>query len=560
MPTLSPKRCLQLLNNTFGRSVLMVFLSVLTSLALGATSTEITLKTVREEMRFDLKEFSVPAGGRVHLHFTNDDPLPHNVIICLPRELCSPGEPEDNGMEVAQAAWALGGDGDAMQWIPKHPRVFLASRMLKEGERQTLSFDAPARPGKYPFVCTLPGHAMLMFGTVHVQAPVPGLQDLHYTVFRSGAHRTFPDFATFRENVVSRGVLPDGLLDATPIDLNDHYAMEFTAILEIPQDGDYTFSLAGDKGTQLFIDGDLKVDHRTGHSARAIKVTKLSLTAGVKKILLRYWHQLGEDPEVSLVWSGPGFEERALSRINLVEKKRQNDGDRLAGMHLSPENGRPFFYRNYLADLSRGGFAIGFPAGANVTWDPEHLNLSTLWAGDFLDAKTHRTSRGSGTIKPSGYEVILPIVGPALVSQPAETVAPSSRFLGYQFTPSGDPIFRYRVGGVEVEESLSAEGDPRKNTLKMIRTLSLKVAEGDVSEFLLRLASSPQFQLSEQGLVILDHLRLSMDGVTPELRVTPTGAEWVAPLQIAKASSVIRLEYHWLATADRDRTSAHLSH
>lgn len=560
MRTPSSPYGIQTLSRMLKLPLLAVLAGLLASLAHGATTTEITLKTVREEMRFDLKEFSVPVGGRVNLHVSNDDALPHNVIICLPREVCSPGEPEDNGMEVAQAAWALGADGDALQWIPKHPRVFLASRMLKEGERQTLSFDAPARPGKYPFVCTLPGHAMLMFGTVHVQAPVPGLRDLHYTMFRSGAHRVFPDFATFREHIISQGVLADGLLNATPIALDDHYAMEFTATLEIPLEGEYTFSLAGDKGTQLFLDGELKVDHRTGHSARAIKAAKLSLTAGVKKILFRYWHQLGEDPEVSLVWSGPGFEERALSRINLVEKKRQNDGDRLAGMHLSPENGKPVFYRNYLADLPQGGFAIGFPAGANVSWDPRHLNLSTLWAGDFLDAKAHRTSRGMGAIKPSGYEAILPIQGPALVPRQGETTALPSRLLGYRFTASGDPIFRYRVGDVEVEEALSAQGDPRNTTLKLVRILSLTSTEERDSEFFLRLASSPRFQSSNQGLVIPDQLRLSTDGMIPELRTTPTGAEWVVPLQITNAPTRIRLEYHWLATATRAHLSSHLSH
>src|SRR5690606_5545330 len=201
----------------------------------------------------------------------------------------------------------------------------------------------------------------LMFGTMHVQANVAGLQDLRYTIYRTGPLKAFPDFEEIRPNVIHSGTLPDGLIEAAPIAIADHYAIEFTATLPIPEDGDYTFSLAADKGTQLFIDGELAIDHHTGHSARAIKSGTVPLTAGDRRIIMRYWHQLGDDPEASLVWSGPGFEERVLSRLNLVERKRQNDGDRLAGMHLNPTAGEAVFYRNFLADIPKGGFAVGLP-------------------------------------------------------------------------------------------------------------------------------------------------------------------------------------------------------
>lgn len=530
---------------------------MLTIACLRAETVELSLKTIREQMRFDLKELHVPVGSRVNLHIFNDDGLPHNVVICLPRELCSPGEPEDNGMEVAQAAWELGAEGDARHWVPKHPRVLLASRMLKDGERQTLSFDAPARPGQYPFVCTLPGHAMLMFGTLHVQVPVAGLQDVNYTMFRCGPHLSFPDFSTFRDNVIARGVLSDGLLDATPADINDHYAMEFTATLEIPQDGDYTFSLAGDKGTQLFIDGTLAVDHRTGHSARAIKVAKLPLKAGPRKLLYRYWHQLGEDPVVSLVWSGPGFEERALSRINLVEQKRQNDGDRLAGMHLAPQNGEPVFYRNYLADLPKGGFAVGFPSGANASWNPDELTLGTLWAGDFLNVTAHRTSRGAGAIKPAGYEAVQPTQGPAFVGARTPSPALIYHLLGYRFTPSRDPIFRYRVGNVEVEETLASRGSPADDTLVLTRSFVLTASTDAAPDLLLRLADRPGLRLSPDGGIVDEKLRIRVEGAVTELRDAKGGRELVARVPFHDQRSHLLVEYRWLATAAKASVHTH---
>ncbi len=42
--------------------------------------------------------------------------------------------------------------------------------MLQPGETQALSFDAPAEPGIYPYVCTYPGHWRRMYGALYVVA------------------------------------------------------------------------------------------------------------------------------------------------------------------------------------------------------------------------------------------------------------------------------------------------------------------------------------------------------------------------------------------------------
>ncbi|MFO1450135.1 MAG: plastocyanin/azurin family copper-binding protein [Opitutaceae bacterium] len=528
----------------------------------AAPAVSIAIRTVREEMRFDVREFHVPVGERVRLTFKNDDGLPHNLLICLPREVCAPGATEDNGLEVAQAAWALGGEGPERQWIPQHPRVFASTNMLEQGRQQTLEFDAPTRPGRYPFLCTFPGHAAMMWGTMHVQTRVDGLKDLRYRILRCGPRLTYPDFDSLRGDVLAEGALPDGLLRADPVTVSEAYAAEFTASLEIPLAGDYTFVLAGDRGTQLFIDGRLAVDHQAGHSARALKSGKISLAAGTRRILLRYWHPLGDDPEVSLVWSGPGFDERALSRINLVERKRQNDGDRLLGMQLHPESGEPVLYRNALADTPKGGFALGFPSGASLSWDPQNAGPVTFWAGDFLDVTSHRTSRGAGVVKPAGFSVVRPFQGPTfLVVTDTTTPRPALvRRLGLHLDRSRTPHFRSRVEEVEVEEYFSTRGEITRDTLVLERHLTFLTPSGTPPGLVVRLASRPHLTLTA-GEVILDgKLGLRLVGAVADLRPVHGQDELLVPVAFQNRKASFVVEYRWLSTAAQAHAAAVHAH
>ena len=70
---------------------------------------------------------------------------------------------------MAKAAEKLGADGFDLQWRPDHPAILHATKMLNQGETQELSFLAPAKPGEYPYVCTFPGHHILMRGVMKVE-------------------------------------------------------------------------------------------------------------------------------------------------------------------------------------------------------------------------------------------------------------------------------------------------------------------------------------------------------------------------------------------------------
>ena len=117
----------------------------------------ITISTIEDKMLYDIKEFNVETGKSVILTFKNKDFPPHNLLIV------KPGKAD----EVANLAIALGNDGFGKQWRPDTPLILWGSTMIDYDDETVISFTTPP-PGDYPYVCTFPGHAMMMRGVMKV--------------------------------------------------------------------------------------------------------------------------------------------------------------------------------------------------------------------------------------------------------------------------------------------------------------------------------------------------------------------------------------------------------
>jgi plastocyanin len=109
-------------------------------------------------LRYDTSAFSVRPGAEVELVFSNFDEMLHNLLITRP------GARE----RVVQAALELGANAADREFVPASPDVLWATKLVPTGEFFTLRFTAPTTPGNYPYVCTMPGHGIVMFGTMMV--------------------------------------------------------------------------------------------------------------------------------------------------------------------------------------------------------------------------------------------------------------------------------------------------------------------------------------------------------------------------------------------------------
>ena len=118
---------------------------------------KITIACIKEKLLYDTKKFTVRTGQKVTVLFKNDDYPPHNLIFVKP----------GTADEVAALAIALGAEGFAKQFRPDTDKILWGSTMLEHGQRATIQFTAPT-PGDYPYVCTFPGHSIIMRGVMHV--------------------------------------------------------------------------------------------------------------------------------------------------------------------------------------------------------------------------------------------------------------------------------------------------------------------------------------------------------------------------------------------------------
>ena len=120
---------------------------------------EITIACIKEKLMYDTKEFTVRQGQDVTLTFRNNDIPDHNLFIV------KPGTAE----QVAMKALLMGAEGLAKGYRPETDDILWGTKMLKNGEEEVLRFTAPA-PADYQYVCTFPGHGILMRGVMHVVA------------------------------------------------------------------------------------------------------------------------------------------------------------------------------------------------------------------------------------------------------------------------------------------------------------------------------------------------------------------------------------------------------
>lgn len=131
--------------------------------ASAAVVSEITIKPDAADptgMKYDVKSFKVKAGQKIKLTFENNHPTlpqPHNVCI---GKLGSKAT-------IIQVAMSAATMPNAMEkgFIPESPDIIAHTKLLQMGQKETIEFTLPAA-GEYPYICTFPGHGLLMNGTI----------------------------------------------------------------------------------------------------------------------------------------------------------------------------------------------------------------------------------------------------------------------------------------------------------------------------------------------------------------------------------------------------------
>ena len=112
-------------------------------------------------LKFAQAELRAKAGERLSLTLSNPDAVPHNWVLIAPGKLAAIGD--------ATNKMITDPNGLARHYVPESPDVLAYTDMTNPGTQFTIHFDAPKSPGRYPYLCTFPGHWVVMNGVLVVE-------------------------------------------------------------------------------------------------------------------------------------------------------------------------------------------------------------------------------------------------------------------------------------------------------------------------------------------------------------------------------------------------------
>lgn len=112
-------------------------------------------------LSFATRLVRVKAGEPIAFALANPDAVPHNWVLVNSGALEAVGELSNHLISDPDAA--------AKSYIPQSNDVLAFTDVVWPKEEFTIYFEAPTKPGRYPFLCTFPGHWKVMNGVMIVE-------------------------------------------------------------------------------------------------------------------------------------------------------------------------------------------------------------------------------------------------------------------------------------------------------------------------------------------------------------------------------------------------------
>lgn len=114
----------------------------------------------RGNLTYSVNVLTARPGEPLALTFRNPDVVPHNWALIKPGTLAQVGDLVNKFIAEPDAL--------ARHYVPRSDDVLVYTDIVYPHERATIYFRAPESAGRYPFLCTFPGHWMVMNGVLVV--------------------------------------------------------------------------------------------------------------------------------------------------------------------------------------------------------------------------------------------------------------------------------------------------------------------------------------------------------------------------------------------------------
>ena len=126
------------------------------------------VKTVREQMRYDTPRLVVEAGKPFEVIFENVDAMPHNFVVVEPGTRQAVAE----AVQTHAARPTRQGRPRLRAADSKTSGVLAATKLARARAEGDAQAHRAGKEGEYEYVCTFPGHWMIMWGKLVVTKDV----------------------------------------------------------------------------------------------------------------------------------------------------------------------------------------------------------------------------------------------------------------------------------------------------------------------------------------------------------------------------------------------------
>jgi azurin len=124
-------------------------------------TTEVLNISAAQNLGYSTPTIKATAGTTVALTLKNPDVVPHNWVLIKPGQLAKVGDLSNKLIADPEAVFR--------HYVPVSDDVLAYTDMVSPGESFTIYMDVPKEKGRYPFLCTFPGHWMAMNGELVVE-------------------------------------------------------------------------------------------------------------------------------------------------------------------------------------------------------------------------------------------------------------------------------------------------------------------------------------------------------------------------------------------------------
>ncbi|MEX0779404.1 MAG: family 16 glycoside hydrolase [Balneolales bacterium] len=319
------------------------------------------------------------------------------------------------------------------------------------------------------------------------------LGEMEYTVYEHGGNRT-PDFDTL--DVVKKGVTD--LFDPSELSPKDeHYAIWYSAEIEVPTAGDYLFQTQMSNGGELYVDGE-RIIPNTGEVDYQALGKIIHLSEGTHQLDLSFF-QVRWGTNISLWYEGPGIEKRALG----VEATETEERERPSPITVEPEAVPEIIggFVNYGNEKRTHTLSVGHPEKVHYNYDLKRASVLNYWKGPFADATQMWRGRGESQLLVPMNAATEGSAGIPIVRLGSENAFDNHAMtdaltgLNYIINENGRPVFNFNYDGIAIQDEIY----PSESGGNLLRNLRYEADETQ-SNIASRIAQGESIELLSKGL------------------------------------------------------------